>query len=64
MLLFVDEESGYNFKVLDKCLIRENSGESSGFEEMFFDKDVISLNFCLFVLNVKEFFIIECIFVS
>ena len=61
---FVDEESGYNSKASDKRLTRENSGESSGFEEMFPDKDAASSNSCSPVLNAKEFSTIECTFVS
>lgn len=61
---FVDEESGYNSKASDKRLTRENSGESSGFEEMFPDKDAASSNSCSPVLNAKEFSTIQCTFVS
>ena len=61
---FVDEESGYNSKASDKRLTRENSGESSGFEEMFPDKDATSSNSCSLVLNAKEFSTIEYTFVS
>ncbi|XP_022798818.1 uncharacterized protein LOC111336911 isoform X3 [Stylophora pistillata] len=61
---FVDEESGYNSKASDNRMTRENSGESSGFEEMFPDKDAASSNSCSPVLNVKGSSTVECTFVS
>lgn len=42
----------------------ENSGESSGFEEMFLDKELVSLKLFLLILNVKEFFIVVYVIVS
>ena len=61
---FVDQENGSIAKASEKRLTRENSGESSGFEEMLPDKEATSPNSCSPVMNAKKFTAVECTFVS
>ena len=50
-----DQETGLNVKTSEKRLTRENSGESSGFEEMLPDKDTLSPSSCSPTLILKRF---------
>ena len=50
-----DQENSLVVKSPEKRLMRENSGESSGFEEMLLDKESGSPNSSSPVLNAKEF---------
>lgn len=50
-----DPEAGLNVESSDKRLTRENSGESSGFEEMLPDKDTLSPGSSSPTLGLKSF---------
>ena len=50
-----DPEAGLNIESSDKRLTRENSGESSGFEEMLPDKDTLSPGSSSPTLGLKRF---------
>lgn len=50
-----DPEAGLTIKSPEKRLTRENSGESSGFEEIMTDKDTLSPSSCSPKLNAKRF---------
>lgn len=56
-LLFIDLEVVFNVILMWKQLMRENSGESSGFEEMIFDKEMLSLSFIFFMFSVECFYV-------
>ena len=50
-----DQEAGSNVKSSEKRLTRENSGESSGFEEMLPDKETLTPNSSSPTLALKRF---------
>ena len=50
-----DQEAGLNVKSSEKRLTRENSGESSGFEEMLPDKETLTPNSSSPTLALKRF---------
>ena len=59
-----DQEAGLIVKALEKRLTRENSGESSGFEEMLPDKETGSPNSSSPILSTKMFSSIAPVLVS
>lgn len=59
-----DQETSLIVKCSEKRLTRENSGESSGFEEMLPDKESASPNSSSPILNTKEFPTVARVIVS
>ena len=59
-----DQENSLVVKSPEKRLMRENSGESSGFEEMLLDKESVSPNSSSPILNAKEFSTVAHVIVS
>ena len=59
-----DQENSLVVKSPEKRLVRENSGESSGFEEMLLDKESVSPHSSSPILNAKEFSTVAHVIVS